>query len=122
MDIAERAADAQFWIKTIYKGAAKFGKPLDNTPQWKEQLIGAGFIDIQQKIHKSKDPKPNEIGRYQSVQKLKFINSYTPGVFRYILSWTEEEIHIFIAKVKNNLKDPLIYLYLPVYFIWRRKP
>ncbi|KAH6977650.1 S-adenosyl-L-methionine-dependent methyltransferase [Ilyonectria destructans] len=127
-DTAERAANTQFWIKTICKGAAKFGKPLDNAPQWKEQLKGAGFVDIQQEIHKipigewPKDPKLKEIGRYQSVQELKFVDSYTPGVFGRILGWSEEEIQVFMAKVKNDLKDPSIHLYLPVYFIWGRKP
>ncbi|KAH6984008.1 S-adenosyl-L-methionine-dependent methyltransferase [Ilyonectria destructans] len=127
-DTAERAANAQFWIKTICNGAAKFGKPLDNAPQWKEQLKGAGFVDIQQEIHKipigewPKDPKLKEIGRYQSVQELKFVDSYTPGVFGRILGWSEEEIQVFMAKVKNDLKDPSIHLYLPVYFIWGRKP
>lgn len=49
---AEKATNAQFWMKTICEGAAKFGKPLDTTPQWIEKLRAAGFVDVQQEIHK----------------------------------------------------------------------
>ncbi|KAH6974740.1 S-adenosyl-L-methionine-dependent methyltransferase [Ilyonectria destructans] len=125
---AETATDARLWMKNICEGAAKFGKPLDCAPQWKEKLKDAGFVDIQQEIHKipigswPKDPRLKEIGTFQSIQELQVIDSYTPGVFSRVLGWSDIEIQVFMAKVKNDLKNPSIHLYLPVYFIWGRKP
>lgn len=68
-----------------------------------------------------KDPKLKEVGRFQALQELKVIESYTPGLFSRVLGWSNEEIQVFMAKVKAELKDPAIHLYLPVYFVWGRK-
>lgn len=69
-----------------------------------------------------KDPKLREIGRAQSFQELQVVDSYTPGILKRVFNWTETEIQVFVAKVKRDLKDQAIHLYLPVYFIWGRKP
>lgn len=69
-----------------------------------------------------KDAKLKEIGTFQSIQELQVIDSYTPGVFSRVLGWSDDEIQVFMAKVRNDLKNPSIHLYLPVYFIWGRKP
>ena len=69
-----------------------------------------------------KDPKLKEIGKYQSIQEAQAIESYTPQIFSAVLGWSQEEIQVFMAKVKNEIKDPSIHLYLPVHFLWGRKP
>ena len=69
-----------------------------------------------------KDPQLKEIGGVQYHQELQAVDSYTPGIFSRVLGWTEEEIQVFIAKVKAEIKDPSIHLYFPVYFVWGRKP
>lgn len=69
-----------------------------------------------------KDPKLKEIGKYQAIQEAQAIESYTPQIFSSVLGWSQEEIQVFMAKVKNEIKDPSIHLYLPVHFLWGRKP
>ncbi|KAL6411674.1 UMTA methyltransferase family protein [Ilyonectria robusta] len=124
----EKATNAVSWMENLRKGAEKFGKPVDCTAGWKDKLIDAGFVDVHQEIHKlpigmwPKDPKLKEIGKYQSVQELQVVDSYTPGIFAHGLGWNIEEVHVLMAQVKKDLKDPSIHLYLPVYFIWGRKP
>jgi hypothetical protein len=63
-----------------------------------------------------------EIGKYQAVQELQVIDSYTPALFSRVLGWSPPEIQVLMAKVKSELRDPSIHLYLPVYFVWGRKP
>ncbi|KAH6959653.1 S-adenosyl-L-methionine-dependent methyltransferase, partial [Ilyonectria sp. MPI-CAGE-AT-0026] len=124
----DKAINAQLWMKTLVEATAKFGKPVDVAARWKEKLEKAGFVDVQQEILKipigawPKDPTLKEIGRFQSVQELQVIDSYTPALFGRVLGWSETEIQVFIAKVKNDLSDPSIHLYLPTYIIWGRKP
>ncbi|KAJ0141199.1 hypothetical protein HZ326_15931 [Fusarium oxysporum f. sp. albedinis] len=124
----DKAENALLWMKTMVEGSSKFGKPLNVAPEWKKQMEEAGFVDVEQKILKvpigswPKDPKLKEIGKFQSVQEAQVITSYTPGIFSRILGWSDEEIQVFMAKVKKDLSDPSIHLYLPVYFIWGRKP
>lgn len=69
-----------------------------------------------------KDPKLKELGKYQAIQEQKVIESYTPKLFEHALGWSVEEIHVLMAQVKKELKDPSIHLYLPVYIVWGRKP
>ncbi|KAM5373298.1 hypothetical protein ACJZ2D_007127 [Fusarium nematophilum] len=125
---AEAAENAQFWMKNICEGAAKFGKPLDSPPQWLEKMKAAGFVDVQQEIRKipfgswPKDPTLKEIGRHSIVQEYQLIDSYTPGIFSRVLGWDDMEIQVLIAKVKNDLKNPAIHIYVPTYFVWGKKP
>lgn len=69
-----------------------------------------------------KDLKLREIGRAQSFQELQVVDSYTPGILKRVFNWAETEIQVLIAKTKKDLKDPALHLYLPVYFVWGRKP
>jgi hypothetical protein len=143
-DTVEKATNAQMWMAKIVEGAAMFGKPIDSTPNWEQKIKEAGFVDVKQVIHKvalhplsnvssantavqvpigswPKDAKLKEIGKFQALQEAKVIESYTPGLFTRVLGWSNEEVQVFIAKIKNELKDPAIHLYLPVYFVWGRK-
>ncbi|KAH6867810.1 S-adenosyl-L-methionine-dependent methyltransferase [Thelonectria olida] len=126
-DTLEQAPNAQMWMNKIVEGAAMFGKPIDSTPTWAQKMKEAGFVDVKQVIHKipigpwPKDADLKEIGRFQALQEAKVIDSYTPGLFTRVLGWNSAEVQVFIAKIKKELKDPSIHLYLPVYFVWGRK-
>jgi SAM-dependent methyltransferase len=125
---ADKAENAQSWLKILLEGSAKFGKSLEGAVNWKNKIEKAGFVDVQEEVRKMpigawpKDPKLKEMGRYQAIQQIQAVESYTPRVFSTVLGWTEEEIQVYVAKVRKDLKDPSIHLYLPVYFIWGRKP
>ncbi|KAL6917305.1 hypothetical protein FSST1_008800 [Fusarium sambucinum] len=127
-DTVGNAEHALFWMKTIVEGSVQFGKPLNCTPKWKQEMEEAGFVDVEQKILKipigswPKDPTLKEIGHFQSLQEAKLIASYTPGIFSRILHWKDAEIQVLMARVKKDLSNPAIHLYVPVYFIWGRKP
>ncbi|KAF5969266.1 mRNA 3 end-processing YTH1 [Fusarium coicis] len=124
----DKAPNAKSWMRHLIEACAKFGKPADCADKWKDRLIKAGFVDVQQEVRKlpigpwPKDPKLKELGRYQAIQESKVIDSYTPKLFEFALGWSADEIQVLMAKVKNELRDPAIHLYLPVYFVWGRKP
>lgn len=90
----------------------ELGSILSRTNIWNQIPIGPW----------AKDPVLKEIGRFQSLQEAKVIESYTPAIFSRVLGWSNEEIQVFIAKVKAELRNPAIHLYLPVYFVTGRKP
>ncbi|KAH7471942.1 hypothetical protein FOMA001_g13502 [Fusarium oxysporum f. sp. matthiolae] len=125
---AEKAENAQSWLKTLIDGSAKFGKSLEGAIGWKEKLEKAGFVDVKQEIFKipigawPKDPKLKEIGRYQIIQQIQAVESYTPRIYGTVLGWKEEEVQVYVAKVRKELKDPSIHLYAPIYVVYGRKP
>ncbi|KAF5680060.1 TAM domain-containing protein [Fusarium heterosporum] len=124
---AEKAANAQLWLSTLCEGAAKFGKPLDSAPTWKAKMEAAGFEVVHEEVRKipigtwPKDPKLKEIGKFQAIQAAQAIESYTPQIFSNVLGWSQEEIQVFMAKAKNEIKDPSVHLYFPVHILWGRK-
>jgi hypothetical protein len=69
-----------------------------------------------------KDAKLNDLGKFQGFQQMKAVEAYTPGVFGRILGWSDEEVQVLIAKVRKDLSNPAIHLYIPAYFVWGRKP
>ncbi|KAJ4178436.1 hypothetical protein NW759_017352 [Fusarium solani] len=125
---AENAENAQGWLKVLIEGSTKFGKPLEVAVDWKEKMEKAGFVGVQQEMRKMpigawpKDLKLKEIGKYQLIQQIEAVESYTPRIFSTVMGWEEEELQVYVAKVKKELKDPSIHLYVPIYFVWGRKP
>ncbi|KAL1876134.1 hypothetical protein Plec18167_005397 [Paecilomyces lecythidis] len=124
----EKAENFLFWIKEIRAAANKFGKTLDNVPRWKEKMKQAGFVEVTEFVARlplrpwAKDDKLREIGRYQQVQQIQSVESYTPAFFSRVLGWSEEEIQVFMAKIKAELQDKSIHAYIPAYFVYGKKP
>ncbi|EOO00873.1 putative umta methyltransferase family protein [Phaeoacremonium minimum UCRPA7] len=124
----EKATNTTIWLDALFEGAAKFGKPLDIAPKWKNKVEATGFVDVQERILKlpvgtwPKDAKLKEVGSLQYYQQLQAVDSYTPGMIARVLGWSDPEVQVLMAKVKSELKDPTIHLYLPVHFVWGRKP
>ncbi|KKA16340.1 hypothetical protein T310_10074 [Rasamsonia emersonii CBS 393.64] len=127
-DTAEKAKTVQLWVKTLREGGKRFGKPFDNVDKWKSKLEKAGFVDVKETIYKlpigtwPKHPGLKEIGKYQFIGELQAVETYTPALFSRVLGWSHEEIKALIAKVKKELTDPGLHLYLPTHFIYGRKP
>lgn len=62
---AEKAVNAQLWLKTLCEGSAKFGKPIDCAPAWKAKMIAAGFENVQEEIRKVRDSKRNVLPHFR---------------------------------------------------------
>lgn len=143
-DTAKGADNAHKWMRLMCEGSNSFGKSLEAAGSWKEKMIAAGFTDVQQELLKAskpryhadmhpltpqqlpiggwpKDPKLKEIGKCQVYQELQVLDAYTPGLFSRVLGWSKTEIEVFLAKVRTDIKNPAIHIYLPVYFVWGRK-
>lgn len=48
----DKAPSAKSWMKHLIEACAKFGKPADCADKWKDRLIKAGFVDVQQEVRK----------------------------------------------------------------------
>ncbi|KAE8367216.1 S-adenosyl-L-methionine-dependent methyltransferase [Aspergillus caelatus] len=127
-DTAEKAVVAQEWMKKIRESGRKFGKPLDNACQWKQKLEEVGFVDVTETLLKiplgtwPKDARMKELGKVGFVEELQAIEAYTPALFTRVLGWSEEEMQVMMDKVKKELFDRSLHLYLPVHVVYGRKP
>ncbi|KAI8648859.1 hypothetical protein NCS56_01501900 [Fusarium sp. Ph1] len=125
---AEKAEKSQSWLKVLLEGSTKFGKSLEGAVNWKDKMEKAGFVEVRQEVRKMpigawpKDPNLKEIGKYQGIQQIQAVESYTPRIFSTVMGWKEEELQVYMAEVRKDLTDPSIHLYVPIYFVWGRKP
>ncbi|KAH6951685.1 S-adenosyl-L-methionine-dependent methyltransferase [Fusarium avenaceum] len=127
-DSVKKAVNAEVWAEAVRDSSSKFGKPIDCVTQWKSKMIKAGFEDVYEEVRKipiggwPKDPVLKEVGKCQVIQSCAAIDSYTPMLLGKILGWEQDAMQVLMAKAKKELRDPSIHVYLPVYFIWGKKP
>ncbi|KAJ3456205.1 hypothetical protein MRS44_016228 [Fusarium solani] len=110
-ELFHQAENAQCWLKILIDELARFGKPLDNAVQWKTKLEAARFRNVYQ-----------EMRRFQGIQQVKAVESYMPAEFDQVLVLSNKQIQTLVSKLRKELSDPSIHLYIPVYFVWWEKP
>ncbi|KAE8353143.1 S-adenosyl-L-methionine-dependent methyltransferase [Aspergillus coremiiformis] len=125
---ADEAVTAQEWMGKIREAGRKFGKPLDDVNQWRQKLEDIGFVEVTETVLKlpigtwPKDPRMKEIGKFQFVGELQAIEAYTPALFTRVLGWSVEEMQLMIDKVKQEISNRSLHLYLPCHVVYGRKP
>ncbi|KPM41032.1 hypothetical protein AK830_g5546 [Neonectria ditissima] len=87
----------------------------------------AGFVDIQEWEFKcplspwAKDPKYKEIGQFCSL----FSTQDTEGFITFVtntLGWSVEEVQVYIAHFRREVRNLNIHTYLRLKAVWGRKP
>ncbi|KAK3215568.1 hypothetical protein GRF29_8g458064 [Pseudopithomyces chartarum] len=127
-DSMERAVNLRHWQQLCNDGAAQFGKVIMVGHTLKERLLNSGFVDVHEKVVKvpigpwPKDPKMKEIGRYQREHMCAGIEPYTFGFLGKILGWSETECKVMIAKVREEVRDKSLHMFIKFYFVCGRKP
>lgn len=89
----------------------------------KKQMEDAGFVNVVSREFKipiglwPADEKMRETGAFQLVAMLEGIQGLTLAFWIRFLGWTEEEIEVFLAKVRTEFKSTKIHSYWPLYEI-----
>jgi hypothetical protein len=68
-----------------------------------------------------KDPKLKEIGQFGEL----FSTQDTEGFVLFVantLGWTPEEVHVYIAKFRREIRDRRNHPYIRLRTVWARKP
>ncbi|KAF5614743.1 amidohydrolase family [Fusarium sp. NRRL 52700] len=87
----------------------------------------AGFTDVKQWDSKlplnpfPKDPKLKQIGQFGEM----FSTQDTEGLVLFVantLGWTPEEVHVYIAKFRQEIRDRRNHPYIRLKTVWARKP
>lgn len=62
-----------------------------------------------------------ELGRYNQVNALESMESYSLALFTRVLGWKPEEVQVFLAGVRQELMDRSIHIYVKHYFVYGQK-
>lgn len=85
-----------------------------------EPLRAAGFVDVHAKHYKwpigtwPKGEKYKLLGRFAKEDLLDWLPSSALALFTRVLKWTREEVEVFLASVRNELKERKHMFYQPL--------
>ncbi|KAH7233114.1 S-adenosyl-L-methionine-dependent methyltransferase [Fusarium tricinctum] len=117
------------WEKFFVEGGRKLGRPFTIFEEGiqKAAMREAGFVDIEERDFK------NPVGGWPEDPKQRSIGQYTQAAFEQdakgtvlhmatSLGWTEEEITVFVAHFKREIRSPKVHPYYRQKVVWGRKP
>ena len=120
---------AQDWVRLWNEGAAKAGATGRCYPgQMEAEMRDAGFVNVHRKTYKMpigpwpKDALLKEAGLFGLVALLEGMSGLSVKIFVELLGWQHEELEVFLAEVRNELKKKAIHMYWPVYIILGQRP
>ncbi|EEQ35411.1 conserved hypothetical protein [Microsporum canis CBS 113480] len=124
----ERAGILPGYVANLHKASALFGKSMTEAGSWPARMVRAGFRSVQVQILTlpigtwPKDDEMKEVGKFQQVQALQAVDSYTPALYTRVLNWSWEEVDTLCTQVRAELQDRSLHLYQRVHVVIGKKP
>ncbi|KAI0440790.1 S-adenosyl-L-methionine-dependent methyltransferase [Xylaria telfairii] len=118
------------WGRVFSEAGRKFGRtfqPVEDNIQLMA-MEAAGFVDI--KVYNMKttlgpwaaDAKHKEIGQYARLALEQDIEGFIMYMWTTVLGWTREEIAVYAAHLRRELRSPHCHAYYPQRVVVGRKP
>ncbi|GKU07475.1 methyltransferase [Fusarium langsethiae] len=116
-------------IHLLDEASTRIGRPFQDNKN-KEILRDAGFVDVIETVFKwpsnawPKDKKHKELGQWNNLNMdhFKGLEALSIAVLTRVLGWGQEEVTVFLAKVRKDINNKAIHAYWPVYSTYGRKP
>jgi len=115
------------WCEHMSNAGKKLNFDFHNQSSFKKWMKEAGFVEVEERIHKlpigtwPKDQELKVIGRYEMANLFDGLEAFSLRLFRRYLEWSEEELALFLALVRNDLHNLEIHPYFKVYNVFGRK-
>lgn len=99
----------------------KFSTPVDDSVRWKGWFEDRGFARVTEVVLKlptgpwPRDPRLKLIGAWEQHNLLNNLEGMTMRLFSKGLGWSEEEILVFSALLRRDIKDLRMHAYWPLY-------
>ena len=62
-----------------------------------------------------------DLGRYQQVNMIEGMESYSLALFTRVLGWSVEEVQVFFTGVRRELLDRSLHIYTKFFFVYGQK-
>lgn len=117
-----------YWGKNMSQAGALAGLPFDVANHLKRCMEEAGFINVHE--HRmpwtigawSKDKHEREVGQWNKLRLDLGIKDFCLRRFHNQLGWAPEEVEVYSASLRSAFRDPKLYGYQWVYFVYGQKP
>lgn len=107
------------WNEVVTAGAAKSGRPWTNVPYYKKWMEEIGFEDVVEKSYYwptstwAKGKYFKEVAMYWQEDLLNGLEAISLKVMG-VMGWSVEEIQVFLAEVRNDIKNTSMHAFLPM--------
>ena len=104
----------------LHAACEKFGTPVDDPTRWKNWFEERGFDDVAETVHKlpcapwAKDQRLKLLGMWEQHNLLENLEGMTMRLYSQGLGWTEEEILVFSALLRKDIKNPAFHGWWPL--------
>ncbi|GAB1320927.1 hypothetical protein MFIFM68171_11137 [Madurella fahalii] len=118
------------WGKVFVEAGKKFGRSFDVVREGivQESFREAGFEEVTVWEFKCpvgrwpKDEKLKEIGQYALLSIDLDIEGWILYIWSQVMGWTREQIAVYIAHLRRQLRDPKVHAYFLMRCVYGRKP
>ncbi|KAF4442653.1 hypothetical protein F53441_11694 [Fusarium austroafricanum] len=116
------------WSNLIVESSTKFGRTAESAKFYKQQMIDAGFVNVTEVVYKwptnrwPADPYYKELGLWCNYNIADGLSGISMALFTRGLGWSQEEVEVFLAKVRTDMKDRRIHAWWPIHIVYGQKP
>ncbi|KAF2204216.1 S-adenosyl-L-methionine-dependent methyltransferase [Delitschia confertaspora ATCC 74209] len=116
------------WSQLFGEAAHQIGLDHEGPRKFAPMLRAQGFVDIHAKQYNwpigrwAKGKKNKALGTYVMEDLHDWLPSSALALFTRVLKWSREEVEVFLATVRNELKDKSRHFYAHVIVWVARKP
>ncbi|KAF5695369.1 methyltransferase [Fusarium denticulatum] len=116
------------WDELTAKGALALGRPFDEGVNHEKRLKEAGFVNVTRKAFKwptntwPRDPKFKEIGLWTLANIERNLETISSFLLKQGLGMSQEEIVVFIAEVRAEMRNLKVHAYWEVFVVTGQKP
>lgn len=124
-------APPSLFFSPRFISAIRAGKAADVLPTMASDIEEAGFVDIHEKTYKwpigpwPRDKRFKDAGMVNMNHWMTGVEGWCMWLFTKFGSptpWSKEEVYVYCAMVRNEIKNPQLHAYHLARRVWARKP
>jgi hypothetical protein len=110
------------------EAAENIGRPLTTCGRAKQMMEAVGFVDVVEipfrwPINRwPREKKLKELGMWVQENFCSGLEAMSLALLTRGLGWTVDEVQVFTALVRNDMRDMRIHAWWPIYVVYGRKP
>ncbi|KFA67629.1 hypothetical protein S40285_04952 [Stachybotrys chlorohalonatus IBT 40285] len=127
-DTVPKDSAIQKMADNLAASCIKFGTPIDDPTRWKGWFEERGYVNVTEKIFKlpitpwAADKRLKLLGVWEQHNLINNLEGMTMRLFQKALNWTEDEIIVFSALIRKDLRNLKYHGYWPYYVVYGQKP
>ncbi|KAI1307517.1 S-adenosyl-L-methionine-dependent methyltransferase [Xylaria venustula] len=118
------------WGRLFNEASAKYGRTMSMVDDGaiKESFKKVGFVEIRSRTFKlpatpwPKDQKLQQLGAFSRLAMEQDLDGYAMYLFTNALGWSEQQVTVYLARVRKEMRDMRIQPYFIIEVVYGKKP